>query len=69
MTPQRISVNGVLADLPTDSRLNAVVATVTSATAGIAVAVNGEVVPRSTWSGVAIKAGDAVEILTAVQGG
>ncbi|BAJ50865.1 thiamine biosynthesis protein ThiS [Candidatus Caldarchaeum subterraneum] len=36
---------------------------------GIAVAVNGEVVPRSMWGRVRLKAGDIVEIVTAVAGG
>ena len=36
---------------------------------GVAVAVNGEVVPRSEWSGHALRDGDRVEILTAAQGG
>lgn len=36
---------------------------------GIAVAVNGEVVPRATWPLVALRDGDAVEVVTAVQGG
>jgi sulfur carrier protein len=36
---------------------------------GVAIAVNGEVVPRSTWPGHPISEGDRIEILTAVQGG
>ena len=36
---------------------------------GVAVAVDGEVVPRSTWHDVRIQDGARVEILTAVQGG
>jgi sulfur carrier protein len=36
---------------------------------GIAVAVNGEVVPRSEWDGHRLHAGDEVEIVGAVQGG
>ncbi len=36
---------------------------------GVAVAVNGEVVPRSTWGVTGLHDGDAVEVLTAVQGG
>jgi sulfur carrier protein len=36
---------------------------------GIAVAVNGAVVPRGEWSATALRPGDAVEVLTAVQGG
>jgi sulfur carrier protein len=36
---------------------------------GIAVAVNGQVVPRSTWSERRIDDGDDIEIVGAVQGG
>ncbi|WP_417233476.1 sulfur carrier protein ThiS [Arthrobacter sp.] len=36
---------------------------------GVAVAVNGEVVPRSAWAGTPLAAGDHVELLSAVQGG
>jgi sulfur carrier protein len=35
----------------------------------VAVAINGEVVPRSTWPGVSIKDGDVVEVVRAVGGG
>lgn len=36
---------------------------------GIAVAVNGAVVPRRTWADAALAPGDAVEIIEAKQGG
>jgi sulfur carrier protein len=36
---------------------------------GLAVAVNGEVVPRSAWDGHSLRDGDRVEVLTAAQGG
>ena len=36
---------------------------------GIAVAVNGGVVPRSQWDHTRLSEGDRVEILTAAQGG
>ena len=36
---------------------------------GVAVARNAEVVPRSQWHGTALADGDAVELVTAVQGG
>ncbi len=36
---------------------------------GVAVAVNGEVVPRSDWETFALAAGARVEVLTAMQGG
>lgn len=44
------------------------VAGLTSATQGVAVALNGDVVPRSAWDR-ALTDGDAVDVLTAVQGG
>ncbi len=37
--------------------------------AGLAVAVNGEVVRRAEWAARALRAGDRVEIVGAVQGG
>ena len=37
--------------------------------AGVAVARNGEVVPRSAWTTVEVNAGDHIEVLHAVQGG
>ncbi|HLU44389.1 MAG TPA: sulfur carrier protein ThiS [Natronosporangium sp.] len=36
---------------------------------GVAVALNGEVLPRSAWSTTQINAGDRLEVLTATQGG
>jgi len=36
---------------------------------GIAVALNGEVVPRARWHETALSSGDEVEIVGAVQGG
>jgi sulfur carrier protein len=36
---------------------------------GIAVAVNMELVPRGEWKALVLKAGDAVEVITARQGG
>ncbi|MQM24972.1 sulfur carrier protein ThiS [Glycomyces albidus] len=44
------------------------IAAVTEARRGIAAAVNGEVVPRSEWDRP-LTDGDAVEVLTATQGG
>ena len=36
---------------------------------GIAVALNGSVVPRSAWGETALSPGDSVEIVRAMQGG
>jgi sulfur carrier protein len=45
------------------------VSQLSSARRGVAVAVNGEVVPRSTWAARSLADGDEVEVLTAAQGG
>jgi sulfur carrier protein len=37
--------------------------------AGTAVARNGEVLPRGTWTATALADGDHVEVLSAMQGG
>lgn len=36
---------------------------------GVAIALNDAVVPKSQWEQVALKTGDRIEIVTAVQGG
>jgi thiazole synthase len=36
---------------------------------GVAVAIDGEVVPRSEWSGTQLREGQKVEVLAAIQGG
>ena len=36
---------------------------------GIAVALNGAVIPRSAWAATSLKPGDSVEIVRARQGG
>ena len=36
---------------------------------GIAAAVNGEVIPRSSWAGRILSAGDQVLVIRATQGG
>jgi len=36
---------------------------------GVAVALAGEVVPRSAWAGTELRPGAVVEVLVAVQGG
>jgi len=39
------------------------------AASGIAVALNGRVVPRARWSDQAVEDGDEIDIVSAVQGG
>ena len=65
----RLTVNGETQDLPAGASVAALVARLTTAVRGVAVAVNGEVVPRSTWETASLTDGDRVEVLTAAQGG
>jgi sulfur carrier protein len=65
----RVLVNGQPRELPPDTTVAAVVASVTAAPTGVAVAVNETVVPRGSWESVRLGEADRVEVLTAVQGG
>jgi sulfur carrier protein len=64
----RVIVNGAERDVDVVS-VEALVGQLTAARRGVAVAVNGEVVPRSSWAAARLHDGDRVEVLTAAQGG
>lgn len=64
-----VTVNGEPRQLAHGTGLAGLVATVTQLASGVAVAVNGEVVPRHAWPGTQLSDGDQVEVVTAVQGG
>jgi sulfur carrier protein len=64
-----IVVNGQHHDLPDDAMLADAIARLTTGMRGVAVALNGSVVPRGEWDSTALVDADQVEILTAVQGG
>jgi sulfur carrier protein len=65
----KVIVNGVPEDLDEQMTVAQLVATRTEDRRRIAVARNGEVVPRSAWETTRLAAGDAVEVLAAVAGG
>jgi sulfur carrier protein len=62
-------VNGQPADLNAGATIADVVAVWCASSRGVAVARNGEVVPRSTWHSELVREGDAIEIVTAAAGG
>ncbi|MEO6822421.1 MAG: sulfur carrier protein ThiS [Candidatus Nanopelagicales bacterium] len=64
-----VRLNGEPRELPGAGVVADAVALLTAATTGIAVAVDGVVVPRSLWASVVLLDGARVEVLTAVQGG
>lgn len=64
-----ISVNGERQTIAPGTALDSVVRSLTAAPSGVAAALNETVVPRGEWSATALREGDRVEVLTAVQGG
>lgn len=64
-----LTVNGVGRTLSDRVTVAELVDAVTPQRRGVAVAVNGEVVPRVGWPGTVLRDGDRVEVLTAAQGG
>jgi sulfur carrier protein len=65
----QVKLNGEPRELPDDARLADAVAELTDLAAGVAAAVNGDVVPRGSWAATPLGDGDQVEVVTAVQGG
>ena len=67
----RVMVNGTEVELDAGARVVDAIATVKKdeSMRGIAVAVNGTVIPRSSWGVTRLDDADRVEILTAVAGG
>jgi sulfur carrier protein len=64
-----VSVNGEPRELAPGLTLDRLVAAFTTAPSGVAAALNETVVPRGQWPATALRDGDRVEVLTAVQGG
>lgn len=64
-----ISVNGKPRELEGPLSVTALLKTLDTNARQVAVALNGEVVPRSEWRRVTVQAGDAVEVVRAVGGG
>jgi sulfur carrier protein len=71
MMQNEIHVNGESEPLGANTTLEALLAekAVDTGQRGIAVALNGAVVPRAAWSATALRPGDSVEIVRARQGG
>ena len=65
----QVKLNGETRELPDGSTIVQAVAALTTAAAGVAAAVNGDVVPRGSWAATPLRDGDQVEVVTAVQGG
>ncbi|WCN80849.1 sulfur carrier protein ThiS [Micromonospora sp. LH3U1] len=64
-----LTVNGAGRSVPDGVSVADLVRDVVPQQRGVAVAVNGEVVPRAGWPARVLRDGDRVEVLTAAQGG
>jgi sulfur carrier protein len=64
-----VSVNGQDRDVRVDLSVDELVGELSPSPRGIAVVVNGTVVPRSEWPARRLRGEDSVEVITAVQGG
>ena len=64
-----VLVNGDRSDVRAGTTVARVVDLVARSPKGIAVAVNGEIVPKSSWAETRVSDGDEVEVLGAAQGG
>jgi len=66
-----VTINGDRRELPAGSTVESVVASLENVPQGrgVAVAVEGEVVPRTRWPSTELHDGASVEIVVAVQGG
>ncbi len=65
----QVWINGRPGELADGARVPDALALLGTPEAGVAVAVDGEVVPRAAWADTPLADGARVEVLTAVQGG
>ena len=64
-----VTINGEIREVADGMTLEALLVTTTGTTRGSAVVVDGEIVPRSAWPQQQLQDGQAIELITAVQGG
>ena len=69
MTVLNITLNGEPRQVDEGQTVAGLVAELAGGPAGVAVAVNAELVPRSQWGNSPLSGGDDVEMLTAAPGG
>ena len=67
----RVALNGEPVELPDEASLADAVAAAGAdpQRRGVAAALDGEVVPKADWAGRALREGQDVEVVRAVQGG
>jgi sulfur carrier protein len=65
----QVWINGAARELADGARVQDALDELGVPRTGVAVAVDGAVVPRAAWADTELAAGSRVEVLTAVQGG
>jgi sulfur carrier protein len=65
----KVTINGAAQELDSGASVGTCVRVLTTATGGVAAALNGEIVRRASWEETPVAEGDVVEVITAVQGG
>lgn len=64
-----VMVNGERHEVPEEASVASLIEQLSAPPQGIAVAINGEVVPRGQWSATTLPHGARVEVVAAIQGG
>lgn len=64
-----VSVNGERRELPAGATLAVLLEDLSAPRRGVAVAIDGEVVPRGDWQQTPLAEGARVEVVAAIQGG
>ena len=65
----RVDVNGATQELDDGTTLLQLIETLAGSARGSAAVVDGTVIARSDWKSYAVRAGQRIELITAVQGG
>lgn len=65
----KIELNGRPREISPGTSIGELIVEVTGASRGSAAVIDGEIVPRSTWTTYTLADGQSVELITAVQGG
>jgi sulfur carrier protein len=64
-----VMVNGERREVPEEATVASLVEQLSASPRGVAVAIDGEVVPRGRWTATSLPDGARVEVVAAIQGG
>jgi sulfur carrier protein len=64
-----VTLNGEARELPERATVASLVEQLSAPPRGVAVAIDGEVVPRGEWAATTLPDGARVEVVAAIQGG